>query len=413
MTDRADPAAGAAESSRSQQPTLAHVVFYGQSLSVGYMGIPAISTRPTPLGYRFKTGVRSLDAFHRPNEAGAPAITEEVESLRESELAMFGETPATACVRMIAQLLEDEDGLTLEDTPLRFLMTAPGANTMSVSQLSGKDAFEGVKSSALLGAQAARGLQRSYRLAALAWIQGESDYADDTTEAEYARAVRQLRNTVGSIRTGMDPTAPTLPMLVTQTATHPAAKRDRPTIALAQLGLAKDHDIALVCVSYALPFWPNDVHLAAAGYQWMGAYHGLALKRWLFDGSKPRHLDPVRARAVGATIEIEFDVPSGPLAMDSNAIAEQPNFGFSVLDEAGAEVLVQSVRLAGESTVVLELQTDARASFAVRYAWGGDGTKGLGNLRDSTGDAIRYRSDGYELPLHNWAPIFELMVDAD
>ena len=412
MIDKADAATAPLGLSRTGLPTLAHIVFYGQSLSVGYMGIPALSTAATALGYRFKAGVRSLDAFHTTPDGGDPVITEEVEPLRETELAMFGETPATACVRMIEQLLADEDGLTPEGVPLRFLMTAPGANTMSVAELSSQNAFEGVKSNALLGVQAARTLQRSYRLSALAWIQGESDYVIGTPPDEYARSVRRLRSTVGSIRTGMDPTAPTLPMLVTQTATHRAAGRERPTIGLAQLELGRDENIALACVAYALPFWPNDVHLAAAGYQWLGAYHGLALKRWLFDGVKPRHLDPLRARAVGTSIEVEFDVPGGSLTLDTDAVVEQPAFGFTVVGGDGAELPIQSVRLAGPSTVELQLESPERPPLAVRYAWTGDGMKGLGNLRDSAGDMIRYRAEGYELPLHNWAPIFELTVDA-
>ena len=59
----------------------------------------------------------------------------------------------------------------------------------------------------------------------------------------------------------------------------------------------------------------------------------------------------------------------------------------------------------------IELARSTGEEARLRYGWCGDSVKGLGNLRDSAGETIFYQADGYSLPLHNWAPIFELFLN--
>ncbi len=391
--------------------SLAHVIFHGQSLSVGFMGVPALSKQPAHLGYSFVTGVRSADSlFYEAGEANSDPLTE-LAPLREREIGAFGETPATACALMLHQLLRDEDGLELEDVPSRVLFSAVGANGTRVRDLLDRDGFETLKLSTLYAVQAARRLGRHYEFSALCWIQGESDY-DYGTDAElYAQDVLTLRAMAASIKAGMNARAGELPLLMTQTITHLAYGRERPSIALSQLRLAEMDSIALVCVPTALPFWPHDVHMAAVGYQWLGAYYGLALKRWLWDGVKPRHLHPEEAKVSGCTIDVRFDVPQEPLVIDTVSVPAQPHLGFSVSDHVGEEIKIESVSLLGPSTVRIDLARSTGEEARLRYGWCGDSVKGLGNLRDSAGETIFYQADGYSLPLHNWAPIFELFLN--
>ena len=390
------------------QASLAHVIFNGQSLSVGFMGVPALSTEPAPLAYSFTTGVRSMDGMCHEAVDGAPDPFTQLIPLRETDAGPFGETPATACAVMLHQLLREENGLELEDIPSRLFLSAVGANEMHIEGLVDPYGFQPLKLSTLYGVQAARGLNRRYGLSALCLIQGESDYDRGTDPAVYARKVLDLQAMTAAIKAGMNPRACAVPLLLTQTITHLAYKCDRPSIALAQLKLAEADSAALVCVPTALPFWPHDVHLAAAGYQWMGAYYGVALKRWLWDGVKPKHLRPLQARADGHAIEVVFEVPKEPLVIDTVAVPAQPSSGFSVVDGDGREAEIIGASLAGPSAVRLELRDPAPGGSQVRYGWRGDGTKGLGNLRDAAGDLLQYRGEGYTLPLHNWAPIFEL-----
>jgi hypothetical protein len=139
---------------------------------------------------------------------------------------------------------------------------------------------------------------------------------------------------------------------------------------------------------------------------WIGAYFGLALKRWLWDGVKTKPMAPSAVADLGGgTVIATFPVDKGKkLVLDTVSLSNPGSYGFTAADAGGAAVTINSVTLIGTRQVKIQ----AAAPFKwLRYGWVGDAEKGWGNLRDNSGDALVFDPSGINKPMHRWAPIFE------
>ena len=70
--------------------SLARIIFHGQSLSLGFIGLPILSRPPTQLGYSFAHGVRCADSFFYENRDGVMDPFTKLAPLQERELDAFG-----------------------------------------------------------------------------------------------------------------------------------------------------------------------------------------------------------------------------------------------------------------------------------------------------------------------------------
>lgn len=168
------------------------------------------------------------------------------------------------------------------------------------------------------------------------------------------------------------------------------------TVQLAQIDAWQNNpNLYLVGAKYQLPD-ADGIHLTQAGYYYLGELHARAYNS-VRDTGDWMPLWPSRIIAVGTTLDIDFDVPTPPIVIDTTTIASQTARGFNVSDSVGT-VTVSAVATRGDTGLRLTL---ARAlvgtSPTLKY-----GLSGYGNIRDS--DPYTSELDG--TALRNWLPYF-------
>ncbi len=319
-----------------------------------------------------------------------------------------GQTISYSAARMFDQLLQQENGISMASLAQRQLFSASGQVGTAIAGISkGTPPFARLAADIGAGRSRSDSLGLSYAVGTVMMLEGESDYAEGTSAADFKQKFRQFLADVRSEALAVTGVSRPIPLLTYQTATHRKYLREVPSIALAQLEMANQDDhIAMVAPTYMLGYHSDGVHLSNRGQLMLGAYFGIALKRWVIDGVKPRMITAAAAYRVGRDIVLEFDVPSRtPLVLDPSLGAS--NYGFSLVDGTGAAVPIVSVQMVGPAAVLLRTSSDAAAGSASawRYAWSGNASMGLGGLRDSQGDWMVYDHDGTRIELHNWLPI--------
>jgi hypothetical protein len=393
---------------------LAHIILYGQSVSIGVNGRPAISTVAGLAWARmFEGGLRSRDANVSSAAYNANFYASLV-GLKEADTATddgYGETGAYGMAEMIAQLLLDENGIDIGAIGQQFLFSAPGEGSQPISALqSGGTYWPRVQADVANGQARGAALGQPYLVHGITWRQGERDTALGTNPATYKAALKD--QVVGALRTyaaGVTGVDQPIPCIVYQFASHRHYAAD-PLIAMALVELAEsEENFALSTPLYFMPH-SDLAHLTPASYRRLGAYEGIAWKRWLFDGVKPRHLRPLAPTWLNGSVIVPFDVPEGSLVFDTATVTNPGNYGFSLVNNAGAAVAITGVSLIGTDRVLIKHSGGVlSAGSEVRYAWGtglGDVTGPTsgprGNLRDRQGDSITYKG----LRMDNWCPIF-------
>lgn len=319
-----------------------------------------------------------------------------------------GQTIAHSSARMFSQLLLEENGISMDALAQRHLYSASGQVGTAIAGISkGTPPFARLASDIANGRSRADALGLSYAAGAVMMLEGESDYAEGTSSEIFKQRFRQFRMDVQAEAVAVSGVSRPLPMLTYQTATHLKYLRAVPSIALAQLEVAEEDDyIAMVAPTYMLPYHSDGVHLSNRGQLILGAYFGVAMKRWVIDGIKPRSIKAAAAYRVGRDIVLELDVPSRTaLVLDHGTDAS--NYGFTLVAADGSGVAVSSVQQLGPSALLIRTESDAAAASvaAWRYAWSGNANVGLGGVRDSQGDWLVYDPAGAKIPLHNWMPI--------
>lgn len=400
------PVIDALASGRTDAPVLAaladiiHFLIYGQSLALGLYSTPVLSTVAQPHALRASGGVR-------------PDNWTSLVDLLESVQASNGETVATACAMMIRQLVLADTGVDLATLSRRQLYSAAGKYDTTLADLSaGTVPFGQLTALMTSGRTASNAANKSYAPQMMFFLQGERDYYAGTARAEYLSLMKGLRSSAeAAARTASGIADLKLPMLTYQTATHLFYGRTYPGIALAQIDACDDALIGFAAPTYFLPFITNDLHLAAAGEQWLGAYFGLSVYQWLIKGIKPAPFVPDRIKVVGSTVLFTFPVaPGRKLVADTTTVAAQTNLGFQIFAADGSPITINAARIIDERTVALDCAATPAAGAKLTYGFAGSATSGRGNLRDNMGDTLKFDPTGFNRPLHTWAPIFEMEI---
>lgn len=379
-----------------------HLLFYGQSLSVGAQGLPVLSTTQPYANITFAGGPRASAGNY---SAFKPLVEDALVAPDGS--ANRGETPCSGAAAWASTLGALHGHMPADHV---ILASAAGHGGYRIDQLNkGTAWYNGTFLAHINGAKA---LQPNYALHAFAWVQGENDAVTGTQTpyATYRAALAQLQADIeldGKAISGQISPVFCLSYQISYAA------RTWPDQALAQLDLAQKSDrFFLTTPCYHLPFASDQVHLSAVGYKWLGAYFGRAYKELVLDGVEPRWLNPVSATRRGNVIRVRFDVPVLPLVLDTTSLAPTTDHGFRVLDGASTAA-ISSISVSG-SDVLINLAAPPAGALTVRYGldYLGDGlaiTGGAsGNLRDSEPSSILIA--GTERPLYNVCPHFRLPV---
>jgi hypothetical protein len=423
---------------------LNHVLAYGQSLSTGWEGWPALSLCPRGDSLMLGRSVRPVSE-HAPHfvpvggaalhplvatvqdvATGGLLTAEQVAGLPERSPAL-GETVLEAAVNAYRSDLLAARGGAAE--PARMLASACGVGGRTLEALSRgarPELFNRLRDCAALAKQAAAG--QRYQVLALLLLQGEHnawglDGGTADRVAYRAMLVRLCLDIAAELAKGI--AGQHMPPALFTYQTGGAYASDELGVAMAQLDVALAFPGCFM-VGPAYPVTDKGGHLDANGYRWLGAQFGKVMHRVLTLGEAWRPLHPHSAALDGRTVRVRFAVPEPPLAWGrpfaGHQRVEVADRGFTFIDADGV-VPVQELALTGPDSLALVLTRKPRPPASLRYA--DRRHAGLGALHDSDATVAqdRYVFDpltghpasadvpelvGRPYPLMNWCVAFNI-----
>lgn len=374
-----------------------HVLSYGQSLSVGVATSSAITTTQRFDNLRFVGGVRRQDSA----EPGSYASLVPLIETGPGEETSF-ETPIGGATDMIKERIASENGIVFTQHSYQMLGSAPGKGAQTIALLSKPGTlYTRFLNDVTFGLAAAVALNKSYKVPAFFWTQGESDPANTS----YASQLSTLRNDISTD--------------VRAITTQPedvwciCYQLSRPFQALRFVeAQALDSKIRIAAPVYQLPK-SDTTHFTALSSKIYGAYLGIAYKRLVIDGVDWKPTMPLTTLRQGKVIDVKFNRHGTGLVFDTTTIPIQPNFGFYLFDAANNPLTISSVTITKQDTVRMVAAATVPAGAKLRYGFT-DPTAGTsaatppkGNLRDNQGDTLVFDGGGINYPMHNWCLLFE------
>jgi hypothetical protein len=390
------------------------VPFYGQSLSVGGSGFPALSTENSTTDEMWVLGMRPEDDIPAGNPTTWYASVVPAKEAISPRYATQGETPARGFADAFRGLVTDYYGASVLGSIEKFMLSAPGQGGIEIIKLLKGD-VSGYYARIIAQMEALVALKSGVEtvgMEILPFIHGERDYLLATTKANYKTRLATLCADIDAdAKTEFGQTSD-VQVIGTQVASHIAnANQVEAQIALAQAEC--DDEVSnyhLACPMYFFPFKGSDVHLSALGYVWLGAYIAHGHKVVNVDRTALTIVKPTNYNTTGSTCVITYSLPTvdgltNGLVWDTTTVAAQTNYGFRLFDSGGTPQTISSVAITAPNQVTITAASPITAGSYIDYARQGDATKGLGNLRDNAGSVIRAQVLNFDLPLHNWALI--------
>jgi hypothetical protein len=373
------------------------IPMYGQSLSVGAHGNPAISLTQPYFNQTFGGGVKS--AVGTLTNTAKPLIEDNFDEGGTTSTGERGETMCSGMANSLVEFAAKENAIPPDG--MVVFTSAPGQGGQPLSALVKGTVYY----TRLMGhIQAAKTLAdaagETYVVSIVHMAQGETDNDDGTTQAAwYALAtqwVSDLNTDIPAI-TGQ----PSPVHVVTYQTPYKAASIS--SVQLAQKQWVDTNQLVHWSTPiYHLPYYSDGTHLINIGYQRAGKAVGRACKQLLIDKRVPDALTPISAYSYGTTLSVSMDVPTSPLVLDTSTLALTENFGFRVVDDEGT-VAVTGITIVNGTVVQMTLARALSTNPFIRYGLDYLGTGlgilggGSGNLRDSTIDTCTVEGTVYPM----------------
>ncbi|WP_152219708.1 hypothetical protein [Pseudomonas sp. SCB32] len=433
--------------------TYNHFLMYGQSLSTGFEGWPALSKtaqggnlmfggspRPseTATAQFLPLGGAALNPLVAVTQAanGGSILNDAAVAALAPGAANEGESAEVGAMNFARKQFLQYHGLGA-DPSRKFVVSNCGVAGRSVEQLSKGASPELFKR--LL--QAAQGVKQiattegvTYCVPAILWMQGENNYggaggSDATKDGYKAKLKAQAAIWKADIAQGVAGQSNPPAVVTYQTGASYTVDTNDLAIGMAQWELAKEERNWFLATPI-YPYTDKGGHLDANGYRWVGMQLGKVLHRVVTLGQQWKPLSPRRATVSGREILVDFHVPCPPLVFDTPYVqltaTSYAEKGFRILDDSGV-VPVSAVELAASTIVRIRLGRDTSGAVRVQYGTKA-ATDGNGNLRDSD-DTVASENYVYTAgsgqyaganipalidkpyPLHNWCIAFSITAD--
>ncbi|HTR42589.1 MAG TPA: hypothetical protein VMH87_13330 [Pseudomonadales bacterium] len=391
---------GIFEETASGQPlVLNHILGTGQSLSIGTMGNPALTTNQ-PYGNLTLSFVSSSN-FQQAGTVLVPLIegfnadgvnVETISSALANTLTAL--PPQTNYTSIVTR--DGEGG-----APYSALKKGTGPYTLGLLEITNAMA-------------AAHALGDGYQVSALTCVHGEQDDVLGNGQY-YAGYLRQWQHDVDSDAKAITGQTNDVPMFLCQysswTIENDAATSLVPSAQLYATETYANH--FLVCPKYFFTY-ADGVHLTAQSYRWLGEYYGKVMKKVLVDGQRWRPLTPDSISINGNNITVTLHVPVPPIVNDTTDVLPKTYFGFEYTDDSSSAA-ISSAHIGSSNTVIVTLNhAPTGAHPRLRYAytgtpgsWAGANQSGSarGNIRDSDATPSLYGNK-----LANWLVHFNYPI---
>ena len=426
---------------------------YGQSLSNGTEGWPALSRSPLPGNYMIGESVRPIErvddpagwrpvggeAILRPLVAtiqhvahGALISHEDVPSLPHGAMH-YGETIIEGALNYLRRRV----GAAPDQGPGdgAFVAASCGVAGKTIEQLSkgGRPDLYGRTLEAIEAAQRALGPRSgAVEVSAILWLQGEFNYSGlhggATARDEYAARVRELFRDLRQdlAARGVADRAPAV--FAHQSHGFFSTPETDLEIAQAQRELAATQDHwRLVGPVYAVT--AKGGHLDANGYRWLGSQFGKVMSEVFLEGRPWRPLSLIACESHGRFVLAAFEAPAPPIVIERplafHDAAALTSAGFGCRDARG-DIAVRAADVVSPHVVALTLERAPEGPATLTYA-GKRPFNGVGCLRDSdpalADDSFDFEAapqphldprvtarHGERYPLHNWCLAFEMPI---
>jgi hypothetical protein len=164
--------------------------------------------------------------------------------------------------------------------------------------------------------------------------------------------------------------------------------------------------------TYPYSFARERVHIDGISQKRIGYLAGLSVVR-LFESKTSNGLTPTKFSVAGDTAIVKLNVPTPPLVLDTVAVVNPGNYGFSVIDPSNTNILQKVIVKNDEVKLVCKKSpSGCKVRYAVNGSIGKSGYKHgpRGNLRDSQGDTLKATILKKVYPLNNWCYQFDVLV---
>jgi hypothetical protein len=370
---------------------LNHILATGQSLSLGGLSTPELTTTQPFENKMFNGGVNAGVNGDPPQYTPLIDLVEGVEP--------EAETPWSAMANLVTDLAAN---VSVTHDALVSLHGASGTTYLGIKQ--GNTNYTRGMTQVTQGKARTEALDKTHGVTAVCVVHGETDaenwngafsgpndhYESDMVEfqADYQADVQAITGQTG-----------TLPMFLSQLSTYPSSP-----IPLAQLAAHVNNPgkIFLVGPKYHLPY-ADGLHLTNHGSRQLGEEFARAYYHTVVLGRRWEPLRPLSVEGSGNQIDVRFHVPTPPLVFDTDLVSSQTNYGF-VYTPGGAETqTISDVDIVAADTVRITLSGSPTIWGTLKYAY--SLSPPAGNLRDSDATESRH---GYDL--FNWCVIFSEAV---
>lgn len=359
---------------------LAHIILYGQSLSLGWECPECITTQTVPNAYMIGNMVTI-------NHGNAQGIT--MESLYSRVTTVGHEHPLVACGHAFTKLYNR-----YKDKNQKFIFTSCGEGGRTIEQLSKNatstthynDEFIDAINS---GKALATNRNTTISCPAIIFMQGEWNYNSnntgltpnsncDTTKDGYKGLLLRLKNDMqADIMAKYQQTSPPM-FFIYQTAGAYISNVDM-TITKAQQEFADENpDVQLLSSTYFTPDYSGG-HLSTNGYRWYGEMVAKQMYQFFVKGENTNRLYVESVDVTASHIYLHYHVPYLPLVLDTYTKESIADFGYRVIANDN-DVAIASVTI-NNNTVILRMSKLLYGEIKIIYA--GAGRAGSGNLRDS------------------------------
>ncbi|CAM0595047.1 sialate O-acetylesterase [Acinetobacter baumannii] len=384
-----------------------HMLWYGESFSVGQKGTPPISVQQPYSNLTFDSTVRLING----TATATKPLVEDAGINNPPVSTTQGETCCSGAANYASRAMMLENGIDPNNHVI-FASTA-GHGSYRIDQLEKGTAWYPTLINHVTQAMSIVG--PDYKVQCINFIQGANDALSTvrTPKSVYKPKLKQLRIDANADIKAVTQQSDDIKFIIAQMSYGTRAWSDQ---ALSHLELVQeDESFCMATPMYHFPYDADSVHLTNIGYKWISAYFGRAYKQLIAENRQPDFINPIVAQLIGDEIHVKFKVPQLPLVIDTETLAVTTNHGFKVLVD-GAATTISNITVQND-TVILKLSTEPTGTVKVRYAldYLGSGinlTEGAsGNIRDSTDEVTII--DGEIKPLYHVCPHFELTAFTD
>jgi len=387
------------ETASGLAPILNHILGTGQSLAIGTMGSPPLTTNQ-PYGNLTLSFVSDSD-FQEAGTNFVPLIE--------------GLNSAGQNVETISSALANTLSALSPQTNFTSIVTRDGQGGTPYSGLKKGTAPYALGlleiSNALAAAEA---LGDGYQVAALTCVHGEQDDVLGNGPY-YAGYLRQWQQDVDLDAKAITGQTNDVPMFLCQmsswTANNFAATSLIPSAQLYATETYANH--FLVCPKYFFTYASDGVHLTAQSYRRLGEYYGKVLNQVLVEGQRWRPLTPDSISISNKYITVIFHVPVPPIVNDIS-IGPKAYYGFEYADDSSSASISSAIISRSNAVTVVLNKAPIGAHPRLRYAY--TGTPGAPAGANQTGSARGTIRDSDATPspygdsLVNWLVHFDYSI---